>query len=128
MSLPYELPVGLVLSVVAAIAVPTAATAKDVVPSRTRARHYFTTQFPKVAPAALLKDQRAFVYKTKKLRVAPAKKCHRGAQQVKCTFTVVLRPRKNAPRSFGRIRCRGELWGKLRNGKMIGRVGDYTCV
>jgi hypothetical protein len=47
---------------------------------------------------------------------------------VECVFRAWLRPTRDAPASYGRVRCDGALWGKLRDGRMIGRVGDYKCV
>jgi len=116
------------LVLAAAVLAPAQPALADTVPSRQRARSYFVRKFPVAAPKALLKDQRALVYKARRLRVVPARACRRGPMQVRCRFVVRLVPRKRAPASFGRIVCRGELWGKLRAGRMIGRVGDYTCV
>ena len=101
------------------------ASAKDRVPTRKEARSWFVREFPAAAPSALLQDERGRRFRTKRLTVVPARRCQRNRRQVECRFTVRLVPKKRG--RYAPIRCRGELWGKKRNGRMIGRVGDYVC-
>jgi len=116
-------PVAIALAAVL-VAAP-AASARDTVPTRKEARRWFVREFPAAAPSALLQDERGRRFRTKRLTVVPARRCRRSRRQVECRFTAKLVPKERG--QYGPIRCRGELWGKKRNGRMLGRVGDYVC-
>jgi hypothetical protein len=104
---------------------------KDKVPSRRVARDYIVREFPKAAPVVLLKDERGRRFRTDRLWVEAANRCARTDRQVECRFEARLVARK--PGAFPAVRCGSdrrhdaEVWVKLRDGKPIGRPGDYVC-
>ena len=109
-----------------AAAVASPASAADSVPSRSSARAYFVRVFPPVAPLRLLGNPRAEEFTTGAFAIESARRCHRSRVQVICSFRATLEPKDE--QKFDAVKCSGELWAKRRNGKIIGRVGDYKCV
>jgi hypothetical protein len=101
------------------------AEARDTVPSRARARADMVRFFPAAAPTSLLRQPRGGLFRTRRLRVEPARRCARTRVQVECAFVALLVARRGQP--FAPVRCRGELWAKRRGREIIGRVGDYVC-
>jgi hypothetical protein len=98
------------------------ADARSGVPSRARARADMVRFFPASAPTSLLKSM---AWRTRWLRVEPARRCSRTRLRVACSFRVRLVPKRgntNAP-----VRCHGELWAREVHGLVVGRVGDYVC-
>lgn len=98
--------------------------------SRHDARTFIQRQLPDAAPALLLKDKRAKFYTTQRLRVQPARGCHRkNKSQVSCRYRLRLDPdAAHREANWWPIHCRGAiLVTHLRDGALGGTLDYYTC-
>ena len=86
--------------------------------------------FPAAAPRALLRDERAAFFSTKRLWVQGARHCgRRDSATVACRFRARLVPdAAHRKRNWWPIACRGKAQARrLRDGRLQGSPRDYVC-
>jgi hypothetical protein len=94
------------------------------------ARAYLLRAVPPEAPRIMLRDERAGFFRTARLWVQPARRCHRrAADAVSCRITVRLVPdAAHRARNWWPISCRGAvLVSRLADGRLKGDQLDYAC-
>src|SRR5688572_23739131 len=77
--------------------------------SKRQARAFVLRNLPPVAARAMLKDERAGLFRPGRIRVEPARRCDReSASIVSCRFRIRLRPtREGRTRNLAAIDCAG---------------------
>ena len=94
------------------------------------ARAYLLDAVPPGAPRVLLRDERAAFFRTERVWIEPARRCHRrAAAAVSCRMRTRLVP--DAAHRAGNwwpISCSGAvLVRRLDDGRLKGSQLDYTC-
>jgi hypothetical protein len=98
--------------------------------SKHEARKYLLDAVPPDAPRVLLRDERARFFRTARLSVQPARRCHRrAAVAVSCRFRARLEPdAEHRKRNWWPIACRGTvLVRRVDGGRLQALQRDYTC-
>jgi hypothetical protein len=94
------------------------------------ARVYVLHNVPRGAPRVMLGDERAAFFRTERLWVQRAERCHRrSAVEVSCRIVARLVPDAAHRRAnWSPITCRGGvLVGRLDDGRLRGSQLDYVC-
>lgn len=94
------------------------------------ARAYLLRAVPPEAPRVMLRDERAAFFRTARLWVQSARRCHRrSAAAVSCRLVARLVPdAEHRSRNWWPIVCRGAvLVGRLDDGRLKGSQRDYVC-
>ena len=94
------------------------------------ARIYVLHNVPRGAPRVMLGDERAAFFRTERLWVQRAERCHRrSAVEVSCRIVARLVPDAAHRRAnWSPITCRGGvLVGRLNDGRLRGSQLDYVC-
>jgi len=98
--------------------------------SKRDARAFLVRAFPRAAPRALLRDERAAFFSTERLWVQDARHCgRRDAATVTCRFRARLVPdAAHRKRNWWPISCRGKAQARrLGDGRLQGSPRDYVC-
>lgn len=93
------------------------------------ARTYLLQAVPEDAPRVLLRDERAEFFRTARLWIEPARRCHRrAAVAVSCRMRIRLVPdAAHRARNWWPISCRGTVLVRLVDGRLKGSQLGYTC-
>ena len=97
---------------------------------RREARTYLLRAVPPDAPRVMLRDERGGFFRTARLWVQRARRCHRRSPAaVSCRIVARLVPdAEHRRRNWWPIECRGAvLVGRLGDGRLKGSQLDYVC-
>lgn len=119
------------IAVVLAVAILGGAPAADAAfVSKREARAFLLRAVPPGAPRVLLRDERAAFFRTARLWVSPARRCHRRADvAVSCRFHArLVADAAHRSANWWPISCRGAVLVVRRgDGRLLGRQRHYVC-